>query len=69
MSRYVFKLAVSDNEAAKMLSLPTAVFKNLVNEGSLPGPAAEFAGRKRWSVAMLSAIVDGTQLSEEEFEP
>lgn len=69
MPRHLPKLAVSDKEAAHMLSLPPSVFKDLVNVGALPGPTADFAGHKRWSVATLIAIVDGTQTREDEFEP
>lgn len=69
MPRHLPKLAVSDKEAAYMLSLPPSVFKGLVSVGVLPGPTTDFAGHKRWSVATLSAIIDGTSIHEEEFEP
>ncbi|MCE8438495.1 hypothetical protein [Rhodovulum sulfidophilum] len=69
MPRHFLKLAVSDKEAPQMLSLSTTVFKELVREGVLPGPSANFAGRKRWSMASLSAIAEGARLQEEDFEP
>lgn len=69
MPRAFQKLAVSEREAAHLLSLPTSIFKDLVRDGALPGPSAVFGDQPRWSVAKLSSIVDGSILDDEEFLP
>tara|TARA_R100000789_G_scaffold22155_1_gene24883 strand:+ start:4200 stop:4409 length:210 start_codon:yes stop_codon:yes gene_type:complete len=61
-------LAVKDTTAAKLLDLPAAEFRRLVNSGALP-PPCRIGGHHRWRVADINAILNGNAaLPHEEFE-
>ena len=67
MPKSTQKLAVTEVEAARLYSLKTAEFLELVEVDALPGPEI-FGGKyKRWSVAKLEAVCNGQNI-EEEFE-
>lgn len=67
MKRQPFKLALTDREAAKSLSLTLSEFKGLVEAGSLPGPV-RIGPYQRWSASTLSAVIDGDNIGNSGFE-
>lgn len=62
------KLAVTEAQAASMLSLPRKEFAALVTRGALPRPV-RIGSHDRWSVEALNAVLTGTKVEEEAFEP
>lgn len=61
-------LAVRDTTAAKMLDMPAAEFRRLVNDGALPPPCS-VGGHHRWRVADINAILNGNAaLPNEDFD-
>ena len=59
------KLAVGETEAARLLSLTTQEFAELVDSGSLPRPELIGGKHPRWPVARLEAVLTGANLDEE----
>lgn len=63
------KLAVTEKEAAFMLSLPLAEFMQLVDAGALPRPVQLAPKVKRWPVDTLRAVLTGTNIDDgDDFE-
>lgn len=63
------KLAVTEKEAAFMLSLPLAEFTQLVEVGALPRPVQLAPKIMRWPVETLRAVLTGANVNDEdEFE-
>lgn len=61
-------LAVKDTSAARMLDMPPAKFRALVDAGALPPPVV-IGDMKRWRVDQIEAILKGNAaLPNEEFE-
>lgn len=58
-------IAVGEKNAAKMMDMSLERFQRLVKAGSLPRPKIA-PGVERWSVAELSAILNGTKMDDEE---
>lgn len=69
MARQKEKLAVTEREAAAMLSLPCGEFARLVSTGALPRPVTIGCKHKRWTVEALRAVLTGALIEEDEFEP
>ncbi|NDW30795.1 helix-turn-helix domain-containing protein [Salipiger sp. PrR007] len=62
------QLAVKDTNAARMLDMPAAKFRALVDAGALPPPVV-IGDMKRWRVDQIEAILKGNAaLPKEEFE-
>lgn len=61
-------LAVTERDAAKMLSLPRDEFANLVSAGVLPKPVLIGGRHPRWPVADLVATLTGAKVQDEDFE-
>ena len=69
MSRPHPKLAVTDKEAAHMLSLPLGEFNKLVKAGALPRPILLASKHPRWPVKTLDAVLSSAALDDDnEFE-
>jgi predicted DNA-binding transcriptional regulator AlpA len=64
------KLAVTDREAAHMLSLPLSEFARLVDAGALPRPVMLDRKHARWAVKALDEALSGAKVesNEDEFE-
>lgn len=63
------KLAVTEKEAAFMLSLPLAEFMSLVDAGALPRPVQLAPKIRRWPVDTLRAVLTGANVNDgDEFE-
>lgn len=59
-------IAATDRTAARMLDMPVAEFRRLVDAGALPAPV-RIAGHERWLTDDLRAILRG-DASRAEFE-
>lgn len=68
MSSHKNQLAVKGTEAAKLLSLTTAAFLELVEKSALPQPVLLGGKHPRWSVADLDAVLSGEKTQSEGFE-
>lgn len=64
-----FKIALNAREAANALSLTLPEFQRLVACGSLPRPVFLGPEIPRWRCSDLEAILCGTNVEHEEFEP
>ncbi|MCA0919689.1 helix-turn-helix transcriptional regulator [Pseudooceanicola nanhaiensis] len=63
------KLAVTEKEAAFMLSLALTEFMQLVDAGALPRPVHLTPKIKRWPVDTLRAALTGANVNDgDEFE-
>ncbi|HBM58440.1 MAG TPA: DNA-binding protein [Citreicella sp.] len=61
-------LAVRDTTAARMLDMPAAEFRRLVDAGALPKPR-RIGGHERWRTADIEAILSGdSAIPHEDFE-
>lgn len=49
----------SDRTAAKLLDMRVGEFRDLVDQGALPGPCAIAGSVKRWDVEELQATLRG----------
>jgi hypothetical protein len=54
-------LFARDTTAARLLDMPPARFRTLVNQGALPAPC-HVAGEKRWDVEELQSVMRGVKL-------
>lgn len=59
------KLAVGEREAAALLSLTAAEFRELVEVGALPKPVLLGEKHERWSIADISAVLTGAKIDED----
>ncbi|WP_422028073.1 hypothetical protein [Roseovarius sp.] len=64
--RHIQPLALRDTNAAKVLDMPTAKFRDLVKKGAMPPPVVLADGIERWRMSDLAAILDGTAARPDE---
>lgn len=60
-------LFVRETKAARMMDMSTSEFLGLVDQGALPGPV-DLPGSKRWRIADLKAVGDGSAMENGDFE-
>lgn len=65
MGRHTPMIAVTEKTAASMLDMKPAEFRRLVDLGALPSPHRIAGELKRWRVADLEAIINGSAIDDE----
>lgn len=61
-------LALRAKKAAASLDISEREFLRLVETGCLPRPV-DLGGKDRWRVSDIEAILDGSKIRDDEFEP
>lgn len=62
------RLAVKEQEAAKLLSLTVSEFVELVEQAALPQPVLLGGKYPRWRVSEIDAVLAGEMIGDEDFE-